>query len=163
MAEAAQEGGDHVLVAEEVHPVIEIKVGRDNRRAVTIAFFHELEEDVALLGAEGEVTHLVDAEEGDAGEAVDELAGGAIGERGIQSSKRSWALMNRAREPFWSAVSKSPVARPDLATPVGPMKTMLVAVGMKSSSARLMIWRLLTPGWSLKGNVSSAQRSGSRA
>jgi hypothetical protein len=38
------------------------------------------------------------------------------------------------------------MARPDFPTPVGPMKTMLVAVGMKSSSARLMIWRLLTPG-----------------
>jgi hypothetical protein len=37
----------------------------------------------ALLGAEGQVPHLVDAEERDAGEAVDELAGGAIGERGI--------------------------------------------------------------------------------
>src|SRR3989337_2406075 len=79
-----------------------------------------------------------------------------------RSSKRSWALMNRARWPFWSALSMSPVARPDLPTPVGPMKTMLVAVGMKSSSARLMIWRLLTPGCSLKGNVSNAHRSAIR-
>jgi hypothetical protein len=84
MAQAAEQGGDHVLVAEEVQPVIVIEVGRDNRRAPTIAVLHEFEEEVALLGAEGQIAHFVNAEQRDAGEAIDELAGRAIGERGIQ-------------------------------------------------------------------------------
>src|SRR5215831_8046758 len=84
MAQAAQQGGDHVLVAEEVQPVVVVQIGRDNRRTATIPLLHELEEDVALLGAQGEIAHLVDAEERHAGEAVEELARGAIGERGVE-------------------------------------------------------------------------------
>jgi hypothetical protein len=36
MAEAAEERGDHVLVAEEVQPVVVVEIGRDNRGAPTI-------------------------------------------------------------------------------------------------------------------------------
>src|SRR5262245_41679570 len=84
MAEATEERGDHVFVAEEVQPVVVVQVGRENGRAPTISFLHELEEYVALLGAEAEVPHLVDTEQGDASQAVDELAGGAIGQRGVE-------------------------------------------------------------------------------
>jgi hypothetical protein len=60
------------------------------------------------------------------------------------------------------ALGRMPEARPLLPTPVGPMKTMLSALAMKSSSAKVRICLAERPGCRLEGK-KSVHCSGSRA
>ena len=57
-----------------------------------VALFHDLEEDVALLGTEVEVAHFVDHEQIEAGKALDHGAGGAVGEAGVHVVKEVLSL-----------------------------------------------------------------------
>jgi hypothetical protein len=52
-------------------------------RFLVVALLHELEEDVGLLGTTVHVPELVNAKDVEAGEAIDELSRGAIGEGGV--------------------------------------------------------------------------------
>ena len=48
-----------------------------------VALFHELEEDVGLLGFDVQIPQLIDRQNVDVGERAQEPAGGAIGEGGV--------------------------------------------------------------------------------
>src|SRR5688572_25794327 len=80
VTETAEQGLDEGLVAEEVGPLGIVEVGGDDGGALRVAFLHQFEEDVGLLGAEVEIAHLVDNQEVDASEVVEQLARGAVGE-----------------------------------------------------------------------------------
>src|SRR6266567_5390211 len=84
VAEAAEEGVDEGLVAQEVRPFGKVEIGGDNgRTAMGIALLHHFEEDVGLLGLEVEVAELVADEQIKTSEPVEQLARGAVGERGV--------------------------------------------------------------------------------
>jgi len=57
---AAEKRLDELGVAEEVVPFGILEVGRDNRWPSPIAFVHQLEERVRLLGLEIQIPHLID-------------------------------------------------------------------------------------------------------
>ncbi len=50
MPDTAQHRLDHIAVAEKASPFVVSEVRGDNGRFSAIALFHELEEDVGLLG-----------------------------------------------------------------------------------------------------------------
>src|ERR1051325_2178175 len=52
MAEPAEQGADQRLVAEEVGPLGIVEICGDDRRALAIPLFHQLEEDIGLLRAQ---------------------------------------------------------------------------------------------------------------
>ena len=83
VAQAIEQGADHLLVTEEGVPVVVLEVGGDDGRPLAVALLHQLEEDVGLLGAEVEVAHLVDHEEVDLHQSIDQLAGGVVGEAAV--------------------------------------------------------------------------------
>ena len=73
MAQPAEEGVDHGLVSEDVVPLLVLQVRGDDGGLLVVALFHQLEEDVRLLGSAVEVAELVDVEDVQASEPIDEL------------------------------------------------------------------------------------------
>src|SRR5208337_2820639 len=80
---AAQQRVYHRLVAQEVVPLVVDQIGCNDRGMAVVPFFHQLEEDVALLGFQGQISKLVDQQYVQAGEAFQELSRGTAGQRRI--------------------------------------------------------------------------------
>ena len=83
MAQAAEQSIDERLVAKEVIPLLVVEIRGNNRWPLTISLFHELEEDVGLLGFEIEISQLVDDKHVNARQPIDQLARGAVGQRRV--------------------------------------------------------------------------------
>src|SRR5690606_13940702 len=83
VADAAEQGIAESLVAEEVLPLVVVKVGGDDCSLSAVAFLHQAEEDVGLLWAEIQVSHLIDEKEVYPSKPVEQLARRAVGERGV--------------------------------------------------------------------------------
>src|SRR5260370_20590575 len=80
---AAQQRVHHGFVAEKVVPLIKRQVGGDDSGVAMIALLHQLEKRVRLLGLEIQVAKLVDQKDIQTGQAIQQTARGAIGQRGV--------------------------------------------------------------------------------
>ncbi len=64
MPEAVEQCVDHAFGLEDVVPVLELEVGGDDCWAACfVAFFHELEKAIHLLGSQGEIAQFVEKEQ----------------------------------------------------------------------------------------------------
>jgi len=59
VAQAAEQGLGQFFVAEQYLPLVIFEVGGQERGLAAIAFFHQFEEDVGLLGAQVQIAQLV--------------------------------------------------------------------------------------------------------
>ena len=59
VSQSAEQGLGEILVAEQLMPLVVLKVGCKQRRFATVAFFHQLKKDVGLFGAKVEICQLV--------------------------------------------------------------------------------------------------------
>ena len=66
------------FLAEEVVPLGVIEVGGDDGRFSTVAFLHELEEDIGLFGVERKVSEFVDHEQIVSRQGTQELGGASV-------------------------------------------------------------------------------------
>src|SRR5438105_15047344 len=64
-------------------PLVVLQIRCQNRGFATVAFFHQLKEDVGLFAAKVKIRELVDKQHIDASQTADELPRGTIGQRGI--------------------------------------------------------------------------------
>jgi hypothetical protein len=76
--QATEKRLDHLFVAEKSVPVVVFEIGGNNSAFAIIPFLHQAEEDVALLGFERQISHLVDKQKVDVGHAVNQPAGAAV-------------------------------------------------------------------------------------
>jgi hypothetical protein len=74
VAQAAQQGLDHMGVAQEIGPFVVRKIGCDDRGTMPVPFFHELEKDVALLGFQIQISELVNCQNIKPHETVEQLS-----------------------------------------------------------------------------------------
>ena len=139
------------LLPRKFCPLGVVEVGGDDGGPAPIALLHQLEEDVGLLRPEVEIAHLVDQQDVDPDQAVEQLARGAVGEGGVHLVEEVLRAHEEPAVTVLQALSRRPVARPVLPTPVGPMKTMFSALAMKSSSAKARICRWRDAGLALEG------------
>lgn len=84
MLETVEEGIDEGFALEESVPVGVDEVRCNDCGSAGVAFVHESEEGVDLLGFEGEVPQFVNQEHGIAGEGLDQSLGGAVGKGSIE-------------------------------------------------------------------------------
>ena len=84
--EAVEEGGGHHGVAEDLAPLGEAPVGREDHRAPLVSSVDQLEEQAAAIGDDWQVADLIDDQERSAAEEADLVAQPALalglGERG---------------------------------------------------------------------------------
>ena len=66
MAQAIEQRGRQLLVAEDLDPLAEGEVGGDERGALLVAIGEEIEEELAAGAVEGHEAQFVDYEKGDA-------------------------------------------------------------------------------------------------
>ncbi len=83
VADATEESIDHEAVAQEVVPLVVRQVGRDDCGLAAVAFLHEPEEDVGLLGSDVQIAQLVDDQDVESGESCDEPGRGPVREGGV--------------------------------------------------------------------------------
>src|ERR1035437_3872247 len=83
MPYAAQQRVHHRFVAEEVVPLVIDQIGGNDRGMAVVPLLHQLEEDVALLRFQGQISKFVDQQYVQASEAFQELARGTVGQRRI--------------------------------------------------------------------------------
>lgn len=83
MSQPGEQGIDEPLVSEEVTPFVVVKIRRNDRRPSSVAFFEELEEDVALFGPDVDISELINEQDVDTDELIEELSAGAVGERSV--------------------------------------------------------------------------------
>ena len=85
VAKTVEQRLDHLLVTQEFVPSVVGQVGGDEGRALgDVAFLHQLEEGVGLLGAQIQVPHLVDEQHVDPTKSIEKPARRAVGEAGVQ-------------------------------------------------------------------------------
>src|ERR1700709_275312 len=93
MQEPIEKRGRDDGIAEDISPFGEAAVRGEDHRALFIAGVDELEEQVAAAGDDGEVSDLVDDEQGEATEVADPFAQAAfpfgLGERGDDIGERA--------------------------------------------------------------------------
>ena len=83
MAQPTEEGLDERFVAEKRLPFGVVEIRCNNRGLATVAFLHQLEEDVGLFGFEIEVPEFVNVQDVDPDQRVEQAARRSIGERGV--------------------------------------------------------------------------------
>src|SRR6516164_2610639 len=83
MSQAAEQGLGEVFIAEQARPLVVLKVRGDERGLAAVALFHQLEEDIRLLGTQIEIPDLIDQEDIEARPAPDEFARSSVGDRSV--------------------------------------------------------------------------------
>src|ERR1700730_3556763 len=73
----------HRFVAEEVMPLVIDQIGCNDGGMAVVPLLHQFEEDVALLGLQGQISKFVDQKHVQAGKAFQELPCGTVGQRRI--------------------------------------------------------------------------------
>ena len=74
MPEAAEQGVDHLRIAQEVGPFLIWKICCNDRWPLAVALFHEFEKYVRLFRFYVEVSHFVDQEHVELNQPIEELA-----------------------------------------------------------------------------------------
>src|SRR5690349_10548795 len=70
----AEQSLHHGPVAEEIGPLVIAQVGGDDGGVMAIPLFHQLEEDIRLLGLEVQIAKFVDQDHVQTGQPFEELA-----------------------------------------------------------------------------------------
>jgi hypothetical protein len=70
-------------MAEQLWPSLILKVGGNQRGLAVVAFFHQFEENIRLLGAQIKIPNFVDQQNIETRPAPDEFARGAIGDGSV--------------------------------------------------------------------------------
>src|SRR6516164_3321570 len=83
MSQAAEQGLGEVFIAEQARLLVVLKVRGDERGLAAVALFHQLEEDIRLLGTQIEIPDLIDQEDIEARPAPDEFARSSVGDRSV--------------------------------------------------------------------------------
>ena len=76
--QAVQQGGGHHVIIKDSSPVFKTPIGGEDGSAHLVAGIDQLEEQVGAAELQGQVTHLIDDEQGD---PVDEAQGWVVGTR----------------------------------------------------------------------------------
>src|SRR5215470_294205 len=138
VAEAAEQGADHLLATEEAIPVVVVQVRRDDRRLARIPLLHELEEEVRLLGAQVEIPHLIDQQHVDRHQAVQELARGAVREAGVHLVEQVLCPDEQTAVAVLKGLEQDGRGEPRLAHPRGTDKDDVLPLGDEVELAELL-------------------------
>src|SRR2546427_156687 len=83
MTKAAEERLDEGFISQKRLPFGIVEICRNDGGLSAVAFFHQFEKDVGLLGFEIEVPQFVNVQDVDADQRVEQATRRAIGERGV--------------------------------------------------------------------------------
>ena len=97
--EAVEQGVDQGLIAEQVVPLVEVEVGRDDGTLAGVALLQELEQGVGMLGLEVHVAQFVNDEGIVGGQPLEQAGGGVIGERGVELVDQVLGVVEAAAVP----------------------------------------------------------------
>src|SRR3954462_5019752 len=106
MPQTAEQRLHHRLVAEEVVPLAVAQVRGDDGGMPVITLLHELEEGVRLFGLEVQIPEFVDQQDVEAREMVDQLAGGAVGERSVHLVEQILRANELAAQPVLQSLEQ---------------------------------------------------------
>jgi hypothetical protein len=106
------------------------------------------------------MSHLVNHEHVSAGEAVEQPARRTVGERRVHLVEEVLGAHEDAAVAVLQGLEQQPRGQAGLADAGGADEDDVLGLGTNSSSAKVRIWRWLTPACRLKGKLSRVHCSG---
>jgi hypothetical protein len=96
MLQAVEQRIDQGFFLEQLVPVGQIEIGRDDGRDAAVTLVHETEEGVGLFRLEGQVAEFVDEQNLQTAQAFEQPRGGAIGERCVEFVEQRLGVVEAA-------------------------------------------------------------------
>ena len=125
MGEPIEQRRGHLGVGEDLRPLGEGEVGRDDQRGAFIEPTDQMEEQLATRLGERQIAELVQDDKVHAGQLIGESAGPSGLALGLKLVNEVHTLKKRALAPCRTQARAIPMARCVLPVPVPPMSTTL--------------------------------------
>ena len=116
--DAVGQCGGHLWVVEETPPLAVVEVGSDDGWLPEgIALVHQLEEQIGLLGLQGQIRELVHEQNLESGEVPEATLGGAVGEALIELVEQVLGLDEASPSPLLEGLEEESCSDAGLAHP----------------------------------------------